>query len=240
MNERDVGLEWHEFGIGNWGVYQRKGGLRYSIDSVLLAHFARPQPHDVVYDCASGMGIVAMMMAAAEPQAIITGLELQPALVELARMSARRNGAAEERLRFLESDLRRPEKALAGRADLITANPPFYKIGHGADNESDERSIARHEYTLDPPMLCRAAAYYLRQRGRFVLIHRAARMAELIAVCRDHRLNPTLLQPIHPRPGRPANLAILECCYEGRQDLTIAEPFYLNDACGVANPALLS
>lgn len=238
MSEHDLDLEWHEFGIGDWGIYQRKKGLRYSIDSVILAHFAHPKAHDVVYDCGSGMGIVAMMMAAAQPQAIITGLELQPALVELARMSALRNGADEKRLRFLESDLRLPEKALAGRADLITANPPFYKVGHGADNESDERSIARHEYTLDPSTLCRTAAYYLRQRGRFVLIHRAARMAELIAICRDHRLNPTLLQPIHPRPGHPANLAVLECCYEGRQDLTIAEPFYLNDAEGKANSLL--
>lgn len=239
MSEQDV-LEWHEFGIGNWGVYQRKGGLRYSIDSVILAHFARPRAGDIVYDCCSGMGIVALMMAAREPQAVITGLELQPALVALARQSARRNGAAEGQLCFRESDLRRPEKDLAGRADLITANPPFYKIGHGADNVNDERSIARHEYTLEPTALCRAAAYYLRQRGRFVMIHRAARMAELIAVCRAERLNPTLLQPIYPRPGRPANLAILECCYEGRQDLVIGEPFYLNDAAGCANPALLS
>lgn len=232
-------IEWSEIGYRNWGVYQRKDGLRYSIDSYLLAHFANAKDHTCIYDLGSGMGIVATLLAAQVPQAQIIGLELQPQLVELAQKSALRNSIASSCLQFREEDLRKPSRDLGGRAHLVTANPPFYKIGHGALSKEDERYIGRHECTCNLDNLCQAAAYYLKQRGYFVMIYLAERIDEAILAASAQRLNPIRLQPIYACEGRDANLAVLTCCYEGRQPFSVAPPFYLNDAQGKPNPTLL-
>ena len=132
------------------------------------------------------------------------------------------------------------DRARLRRYDLITCNPPFFKVGHGAANPDRETDLARHEHTLTLDDLFTFAAYSLRERGRLALIHRAARLDEVLATARAHKCKPTRLQPVYARTGEPAKLFLLECCYLGNQDLTVLEPLYIYDDAGYYRPNIQS
>lgn len=220
---------WSDIGVAGWSLYEKAGGLRHTIDAYLLARYATdqlPLPR-CIYDLGSGTGIISHLLAAAWPESRVLGLELQANLVSLSQASAARNGIPPDRLTFLQEDLRSPSARLANQADLVVANPPFYRAGHGAAAQSDERSIARHEIHLDLPALCQAARYYLRQKGRFCVVYRAARADELIAACLTAGLKPLSLQPYASSRSGRTSLVVLDCQFEGRGDFSIRPPILL-------------
>ncbi|MDO4280577.1 MAG: methyltransferase [Peptococcaceae bacterium] len=233
-------LEWTDIALNGWGIYQRRGGLRFSIDAVLLAHFASARSGAHILDICTGTGIVALILAARFPGAHILGTDIQPQLVAAAQASGARNGIAPVTLDFATSDLRQRDACHQRRYDLITCNPPFFKIGHGASCPDDETALARHEHTCTLDDVFAFAAFALRERGRLALIHRTARLDEVLSVARAHKCKPVRLQPVYAREGEAAKLFLLECCYLGAQDLVLEEPLYIYDNAGCYRPTIQS
>lgn len=233
-------LEWTDLALHGWGLYQRRGGLRFSIDAVLLAHFVKSREKARILDACTGTGVIAFILAARFPQARIQGIDIQPQLIDAASASAVRNGIDHERLSFSVQDMREKAPYLQRQFDLITCNPPFFKVGHGAANPDKETALARHEHTCTLDDVFSFASYALRERGRLALIHRAARCDEVLASARAHKCKPTRLQPVYARTGEAAKLFLLECCYLGSQDLVIEEPLYIYDDAGIYRPTIQS
>lgn len=233
-------LEWTDLALNDWGLYQRRGGLRFSIDAVLLAHFVHPSEQAQILDACTGTGVVAFILAARFPNAHILGIDIQPQLIAAATASRDRNAIASTQLTFAVQDMRLKDRTHARSYDLITCNPPFFKVGHGAANPDRETDLARHEHTLDLEALFTFAAYTLRERGRIALIHRAARLDEVLATARAHKCKPIRLQPVYARCGEDAKLFLLECCYLGSQDLHLEEPLYIYDDAGYYRPNIQS
>ena len=231
-------LEWTPIALRDWGLYQRKGGLRFSIDAVLLAHFVDEAKE--ILDLCTGTGIIAFILAARFERAKITGLDIQPQLIENAIRSRDRNGIDEGRLDFAIHDLREKDTRYQRRFNLITVNPPFFKVGHGAANPDSETALARHEHTANLDDVFRFAAYALKERGRIAMIHRATRLDEIITAALKYKCKPVRIQPIYARGGESAKLVMIECCYLGRQDLVIEEPLYIYDDLGYYRPTIQS
>lgn len=233
-------LQWTDLALNGWGLYQRRGGLRFSIDAVLLSHFVRGGAQARILDTCTGTGIIAFILAARFPEADILGLDIQPQLIAAASASRARNGIDPQRLQFAVQDMREKDRRLLRRFDIVTCNPPFFKVGHGAANPDPETDLARHEHTCTLEDVFRFAAYVLRERGRLHLIHRAARLDEVLATARAYKCKPTRLQPVYARSGEPAKLFLLECCYLGSQDLSVEEPLYIYDDAGYYRPTIQS
>lgn len=231
-------LEWTALALNDWGLYQRKGGLRFSIDAVLLAHFVGEAKE--ILDLCTGTGIVAFILAARFERATITGLDIQPQLIKNAILSQARNGIDEERLHFALHDLRQKDPIYQRRYNLITVNPPFFKVGHGAANPDRETDLARHEHTANLDDVFRFAAYALKERGRIAMIHRAARLDEVITTALKYKCKPVCIQSVYARAGEPAKLVLVECCYLGAQDLVVEEPLYIYDDMGYYRPTIQS
>ena len=76
-------LEWTELALRGWGLYQRRGGLRFSIDAVLLAHFVQGCERAQILDACTGTGVVAFILAARFPQAKIEGITAHDVLSQV-------------------------------------------------------------------------------------------------------------------------------------------------------------
>jgi len=63
---------------GRIRIIQKKAGYRFSLDAVLLAHFAARIPAASVIDLGTGSGIVPLILARKSASAKITGVEVQP------------------------------------------------------------------------------------------------------------------------------------------------------------------
>lgn len=211
-------------------VIQSRRGYRFSMDAVLLAHFAEIRPADKVLDLGCGSGVISLLLAADEPSAQITGLELQPALAGRARRSIAMNGLSSQ-VKIVEGDLRALEDLPDGSGyDLVVANPPFWRVGEGVLSPNPERQMARHEVSATLMDFIRCGARALRLGGRLAIINRSDRLLEVRSLMQQHGLEPKRGRFIHPRHDRDANLVLVEGIKGAAAGMTMMSPLVVYEA----------
>ena len=77
-------------------IIQFKDGFRFSIDAVLLAHFASVKEHDVAADFCSGSGVVAFLVMAHKKPKKVSCVEIQPQYCDLIKRSIAHNSLEEK------------------------------------------------------------------------------------------------------------------------------------------------
>lgn len=219
-------------GIGRGEVLliQRRAGYRFAVDALILSAFAG-SPRGPVADLGTGCGIIALLLAARGVRSVV-GVELQAGLYELAfrNVSLNRRG---DQVRVVHADLRRLRGVLPQRGfELVVANPPYVPMRAGAVNPISERAIARHELTCGPPDLARAGHYLLRDGGSLKVIFPAQRLIELINAFGAAGLETRRLRMVHPVPGRPAKMVLLEAIKARKGPVEVMPPLHLYDASG--------
>lgn len=137
------------------------------------------------------------------------------------------------RVRIVQGDLREASK-IFGRSSfrVVTCNPPYMTGGHGIVNPADAKAIARHEVMCTFDDVAREAAAVLVPGGRFYLVHRPTRLAELIVTLTRYGLEPKRMRLVYPRPETEPNLVLLGCVRGGKSELKIEKPLILADASG--------
>ena len=218
-------------------VIQNPAFFCFGIDAVLLAHFPVLRRKDTVMDLCTGNGVIPLIMSAeAEKNGFdgvhFSALEIQPPLAEMASRSVSLNGLS-DRISVREGDIRKIreiEKPMS--YTLVTCNPPYLPAGSGAENETEALRIARHETHATLRDAVKAASYLLKNTGRFALVHRPERLAEIFETLRESHLEPKRLRMVHPYAGKAANLVLLEAVKCGRPALTAEPPLIVYESPG--------
>jgi len=215
---------------GRLKILQKKQGYRFSIDALLLAHFAQPDSGDRMIDLGTGCGIIPLILSYRKKAAKIIGVEIQPSLADLARRNAVLNRCS-SKFKILEEDLRNLEKRFARESfDRVLANPPYRKVGSGRINPREEKAIARHEVQATLEDVLRSAHYLLKDKGRLSMIYPAFRSADLMRGLSKHHLEPKRLQFVHSHERDEARLVLVEALKEGHAQVKILPPFFLFDS----------
>ena len=214
---------------GRLKVLQKKQGYRFSIDALLLAHFAEPGPDDRIIDLGTGCGIVPLILIFQKKVKKITGVEIQPSLADLARRNAAFNRCS-SRLQVWEDDLRKLDQRVKRESfDLVLTNPPYRKVGSGRINPHTEKAVARHEIKATLEDVFRAAHHLLKDKGRLAMIYPASRAADLMRGLSKFQLEPKRLQFVHSHQKDEARLVLVEALKEGHAQVKILPPFFLYD-----------
>lgn len=96
--------------------------------------------HTRIADIGTGSGAVAIALAVLHPRCQVTGVDIAPAAVEVARENARLNKVAEQ-IEFVTGDFWSPDLDL-GAFDVIVSNPPYVRA---ADIDRLQPEISRYE-----------------------------------------------------------------------------------------------
>ena len=232
LSQNDSGETLDVLFEGRLKVLQKKCGYRFSIDSLLLAHFAEPLPMDRIIDLGTGCGILPLILAFRHKVKTVIGVEIQPSLADLARRNVALNRLS-TRIKIWEKDL----KSLGGKScretfDLVLSNPPYRKVGSGRVNPRLEKALARHEITATLEDVVHTADDLLKDKGRLTMIYPASRAADLIEEMRKFHLEPKRLQFIHSHPRDEARLLLIEGLKEGRAQVQVIQPFFIYDSTG--------
>lgn len=211
---------------------QHRQGYRFSLDSILLAHFITLRAEEKVLDLGGGCGVISLILAYRYPQIRMTVLELQADLADLIKMNIAINektqGNYQARTEVILGDLCRIDLYIeAGSFDWIVCNPPYRKSGSGRVNPASEEAIARHEVKTDLPAIIRACTFGLRTRGRCALIYPASRGVSLFYEMRRQGLEPKRLRVVYGYPGSEAKLWLIEAVKGGNEELLVEPPFYV-------------
>ena len=192
------------FLTGDWRLFQKQQGHRWSLDDLVTAAVAVPHAKSLdartMLDLGCGLGSVLLMMAWRFPEADVTGIEAQADRAAMGRRSILWNGV-EARCRILDGDLRDPE-LLKSRFPLITGTPPYFPIGTGPESEKAHAAACRFETRGGIEDYALAAARWLTPHGRFVVCTAALEAARVPLAAQNAQLHVIEHLEVIPREGK--------------------------------------
>jgi tRNA1(Val) A37 N6-methylase TrmN6 len=81
--------------------------------------------------------------------------------------------------------------------------------------------------------VARETAKLLKDRGRFYLVHRPFRLAELFETLKKYRLEPKRMRLVHPFADREPNMVLIEARKNGNSRLSVEKPLFIYEKPGV-------
>ncbi len=211
-------------------IIQSSGRFCFGMDAVLLSGFARAKEGDKVLDLGCGTGIIPILMEAKTKAAHLTGLEIQEESADMARRSVQLNHL-EKKIDIVTGDLKEAERFFdAASFDVITCNPPYMIGQHGLTNPDAPKAIARHEILCTLEDVVRSAAKLLKTGGKFCMVHRPFRLAEIMTVMVQYRLEPKRMRLVYPYADKEPNMVLIEGCRGGRPRMTVEKPLIIFQA----------
>ncbi|MGF7144364.1 tRNA1(Val) A37 N6-methylase TrmN6 [Anaerotaenia torta] len=222
-----------ELNRNHYKIIQNTKKFCFGMDAVLLSGFARVIPGERVLDLGTGTGIIPILLEAKTEGQHFTGLEIQEESADMARRSVAMNGL-EDKIDIITGDIKEAS-ALFGLAsfDVVTSNPPYMNHGHGLVNPGDAKAIARHELLCTLEDVIRETARLLKPGGRFYLVHRPFRLAEIMNRLMAYKLEPKRMKLVHPYLDKEPNMVLLECVKGGKSMLKVEAPLIVYREQGV-------
>jgi tRNA1(Val) A37 N6-methylase TrmN6 len=225
-----AGIEVVEDGLlgGRVRLRQPARGYRAGMDAALLAAAVEAKAGERVIEAGCGAGAVLMQMSARRPGVRLTGLERDPTMAALARENAALNGADAE---VVEGDVAAGFRALGLEPfDHAVSNPPFF------DDPGALRAPAegkRGAWMADDGLgaWTRFLLKAVREGGTITVIHRADRLADLLAGLGE-TAGSFAIRPIHAFADEPAKRVLVQAIKTGKAPLRLLPALALHERGG--------
>ncbi|NDV18178.1 methyltransferase [Pseudodesulfovibrio sp. JC047] len=213
------------------GLTQPDGGYRFSLDSLLLSCFATVGRRHTGIDLGCGCGVIGIGMALRQPGISITGVELNPDSLTAAQTNIT-NLHLHDKITVTPGDVAtwRSESVV----NFVVANPPYRQLGTGRISQGQERETARFEARATFSAFARCAAIALKTRGKFIFVHLAERLPDLMHDVAEAGLVPKRMQLVHGRANETAKIVLMETMKAGGPGVTIEPPLILHEGTGPA------
>lgn len=211
-------------------IYQDTDYFNFSLDSVLLPNFVTINKNiSKILDIGCGNAPIPLILST-KTNADIIGVEIQPEIYNLAIKSVKINNL-DNRIKIINMDIiDYANKSESDVFDIITCNPPFFKINeHSNYNDNECKRIARHEIKLNLNNLFRVAKKLLKNNGIIGIVHRPERLIEIIEIMRANNIEPKKVRFVYPKIDEEANILLIEGRKNGKPGLKILPPLYVHE-----------
>lgn len=220
---------------GRLELLQPKVGPRTAIDAFFLAAAipAREGGENCILDAGTGVGAAGLALCARVSDVVVTGVDIQQPLLDLAVRNAQINGFS-RRFGVIEADITGKAAARVfegGTFDHVAANPPYQDA---AASRVSGNAVTARAYSLGEDSLerwVRFLAGAVKPGGTATLIHRADALAQILAVMK-RRFGALVIFPLFPRQGEPAKRVLVQGIKASRAPLKILPGMTLHEADG--------
>ena len=213
-----------------YSIIQHPDKFCFGMDAVLLSSFATVKENECAIDLGTGTGIIPILLKAKTSGKHFTGLEIQPESVEMARRSVSYN-KLDDCIDIVEGDIKNvAEQFKASSFDVVTSNPPYMIGGAGLTNPNDAKAIARHEILCNLEDVIAASARLLKPKGRCYLVHRPARIADILILMRQYKIEPKRMRLVYPYTDKEPNMVLIEGVRGGGAQLKVEKPLIVYKA----------
>jgi len=195
---------------GGLKIIQNSRFFSFGIDAVLLANFAHVRTEDIVVDLGTGSGVIPLLLACKTKASKIYGIEINSDMVDMAKRSVKMN-SLDDRIDIIEGDLKEISCYLdKNSVDVAVSNPPYRKMHSGYISPSNARAIATYEIKCTLEDIAESAAFVLKNKGRFYMCQRSARLADSICAMRANGIEPKRLRMVQPFVNKKPNIFLIE------------------------------
>ena len=209
---------------GRVAYLQPAEGYRTGIEPVLLAGSVPAVPGERVLEAGLGAGAGLLCLLARVPSLAVTGVELDPAMAELAR----RNLCAAQAT-VITGDILFMDRPPV--FDHAYANPPWHNPA-GTPSPDHGRRTAKQAGADTLRCWIERLAACVRPRGSVTVIVPAARLGDALGAMGGAGCGGRVTVPLWPKAGRDAKLVIVRGVRGSRAPDRIAPGLTLHDADG--------
>ena len=211
--------------LDGYEIIQNPERFCFGIDAVLLSDFVRVKKEETVLDLGTGTGILPILLAAKTQGKHFTGLEIQAESADMAVRSVEHNRLG-DRIDIVTGDIKEAAEIFRPAFfDVIVTNPPYMLSEHGLQNPQDAKAIARHEVLCTLDDILRESGKLLQEsKGRFYMIHKPFRLAEIIIKMNQYKIEPKRIQFIHPYVDKEPTMVLIEGIKGGKSRVKIEPP----------------
>ena len=175
------------FDYENLHIVQDEDYFKFSIDSILLAEYAKINKTDnKILDLCSGNLPVPFILNYKYGKKI-DAIELQDEIYECGCESIKIN-KLEDKINYIHDNVKNIFNYFDEESyDVITCNPPYFKDSLKNDNKI--KSIARHEIEITLEDIIKISSKLLKANKTFYLVHIPQRIDEIILLCNKYNMN---------------------------------------------------
>lgn len=214
-------------GYENLKIIQDSESFCFSIDSILLPNFVTLTKNlKKILDIGTGTAPIPLVLST-KTNALIIGIEIQEKIAKMAQKSVQLN-QLDDQINIICHDVK-TYPFLTEEFDLITCNPPYFKISEQSHfNQSDFKTIARHEIALTLEEVLILAKKLLRNGGNIALVHRPDRLVDILIEMRKNNIEPKKIQYVYPKQNMESHILLIEGKKNGKPGIKILPPLYIH------------
>jgi tRNA1(Val) A37 N6-methylase TrmN6 len=220
---------------GQLRLRQPRSGHRAGHDAMLLAAATPACPGHRVVEFGAGVGAAGLAVASRVAGLKLVLVEIDAALVVLARENASANAIAADAI-VLDVASSASAFAAAGlgpdSVDVVLMNPPFNDAGR--HRASPDKALAHVADASTLESWIHAARRILKSGGVLSLIWRADALAEVLAAL-DRGFGSLVILPVHGDAGKPAIRVLVRATKGGKAPTQILAGLMLNDESALPN-----
>lgn len=220
-------------GYKNLKIYQDENMFKFSIDSVLLPNFVTINTKcNRILDIGTGNAVIPLILTT-KTNAKIDGVEIQSDVFKLGLDSIKLN-RLERKINLYNNDiLDFYQKLESDSYDIITCNPPYFKVNDTSIlNNTDYKTIARHEVKLNLNDVMTIAKKLLKNNGNIAIVHRTERLVDILETMRKNNIEPKKIQFVYSRQNVNSNIILVEGIKNGKPGIKLLSPLYIYDEFG--------
>lgn len=205
----------------NYVIIQDVKKFCFGIDAVLLSDFAKAKKGDIVFDIGTGTGIIPILMSAKTEAKKFFAIDIQKESVDMAKRSVNIN-KLDDKIEIFNLDVKNVFDMFdKNSVNVVTCNPPYMNIGSGFINEYDAKAIARHEIFCTLEDIIKTTSLILKPNGKFYMIHRPNRLADILYLLKIYKLEPKVMRLIQPYLNKEPNMVLIESVKNGNASLKV-------------------
>ncbi len=169
----------------------------------------------------------------------IYALEIQEEMKDMAERSVLLNDLQDD-IKIVLGDIKQASEILGRKCfDVVTSNPPYMKNAGGLTNPDMSKAISRHELLCTFDDVASQANAILKPGGRFYLVHRPERLAELITTLKKNNLEPKRIRFVHSFADTDATMVLIESTSGGKPFMRVDRPLIIYKDKGVYTDEIL-
>ena len=213
------------FDYPNLKVFQYEEGFKFSLDSILLFEFAQIKKDDYqIIDFCTGNAVIPILIQNKYNKSVI-GVEYQEKIYQLAKESVQYNHMEKE-ITLIQDNVKDLKNYFPGNNfDVILCKPPYFKYVESSNiNKNLIKSIARHEICITLKDIFEVASFFLKDKGRFYLVHIPDRIDEIFVYANHCGLAVKELQFVYSKADEKPVMVLVTCVKGGRFGTRVYPP----------------